>query len=176
MNIKRLTTAGVFLALHIILSFIVIVKLPNAGSVTFMSMVPLIFISLKFGSKYGIFAAFIASLFQMLFGFVAPPVNNLFNLSLVVLLDYIIAFTILGSADFFNKLFKNLALSIFIVCFIRFLCHLTSGIIIWHSFVPDSIAPWLYSLTYNASYMIPETIFTIIGTVLLLRVFKNIKI
>lgn len=176
MNIKRLTTAAIFLALHIILSFIVIIKLPNAGSITFISMVPLVFISLKFGSQYGIFTAFIASLFQMLFGFMAPPVNNLLNLSLVVLLDYIIAFTILGSANFFNKLFKNVTISIFIVCFIRFLCHFTSGIIIWNSFVPNSVAPWIYSLTYNASYMIPEAIFTIICSLILLRIFKSIKI
>ncbi|HPY99958.1 MAG TPA: energy-coupled thiamine transporter ThiT, partial [Clostridiales bacterium] len=68
---------------------------------------------------------------------------------------------------------KNDAVAIgvgsFMVCFIRFLCHFVSGITIWASWADNKTwkAILLYSLSYNGSYMLPETILTVLGCVLL---------
>ena len=46
------------------------------------------------------------------------------------------------------------------VTFIRFLCSFLSGVLIWGSSAPEGQPVWLYSLTYNGGYMIPNMILT----------------
>ena len=48
----------------------------------------------------------------------------------------------------------------------RFVCHYLSGLIVWGSGDPE-IPAWLWSLTYNGSYMLPELIVTAIVVALL---------
>jgi hypothetical protein len=50
-----------------------------------------------------------------------------------------------------------------VVCFIRFLCHFVSGVTIWSGYAPENMLVGVYSLVYNGSYMLIETIITIIG-------------
>ena len=38
----------------------------------------------------------------------------------------------------------------------------------------DGLAAWTYSLTYNGSYMLPETLLTMVAAVLLCRVAPQI--
>ena len=43
---------------------------------------------------------------------------------------------------------------------------LITGVTIWETSMPDTWNNvWLYSLAYNGAYMLPEAIFTMIGTV-----------
>jgi thiamine transporter len=73
---------------------------------------------------------------------------------------------VLGGANFVAKFFKNRLLGYgvgaFAVCFARFVCGFISGVAVWNSWIAweafDNI--WLYSLAYNASYMIPNAIIT----------------
>ena len=73
-----------------------------------------------------------------------------------------------GRINIINKnVFKNQTASIIsgtaFVCFLRYVCHVISGCTVWAGLsIPDSAA-FVYSLGYNATYMIPETIITIIG-------------
>ena len=50
-----------------------------------------------------------------------------------------------------------------ICCLLRFICHFISGIVIWGGYCPEGQAVWIYSLTYNGSYMLPETVITAVG-------------
>ena len=145
----------------------------NGGSITFASMVPLILISYRHGFKWGIFTAFTHSLIQMIVDFHTPPVQKLSAFVLVILLDYILAFTVLGSASLFGKPFKNKSTSIavgaFSVTTLRFLCSYVSGIVVWGCYAPEGTPVWIYSLTYNGSYMIPEIIISTIVSVILIQ-------
>ena len=80
------------------------------------------------------------------------------------MLDYVIAFTVLGAADLFTKPFSNKLVGYTVgalaVTFIRFLCSFLSGVLIWGSYAPEGQPVWLYSLTYNGGYMIPNMILT----------------
>lgn len=58
-----------------------------------------------------------------------------------------------------------MGLGTLLACVVRFLCHFISGVTVWASYAGD-MPVWLYSLTYNATYMIPETIVSVIGAVL----------
>ena len=55
-----------------------------------------------------------------------------------------------------------------VVCLIRFLCSFLSGVLIWGN-LSEGLPAWTYSLGYNASYMLPETILTVVATVLLYK-------
>ena len=108
----------------------------------------------------------------MLLGFYAPPAGTVAAFVGVVLLDYVLAFTLLGLAGVIAKPFKNHLLGVAAgtaaVCVIRFLCSFLSGVLIWGN-LSDGLPAWIYSLTYNGSYMLPEGIMTTIAVVLLYK-------
>ena len=136
-------------------------------------MLPFIMISFRHGVKWGLFTGFVNSLLQMLLGFYAPPAPGLLPLVGMILLDYVLAFTLLGLACAIAKPFSNKSggrrpSARPSVCFIRFLCSFLSGVLIWGN-LSDGLPAWTYSLTYNGSYMLPETIMTTIAAVLIYK-------
>ena len=167
---RTLVECALMIALGTVLANIKIYELPNGGSVTLFSMVPFILVSFRHGAKWGLFTGFVNSLLQMLLGFYAPPAPGLLPLVGMILLDYVLAFTLLGLACVFAKPFKNrllgVAVGTAIVCLIRFLCSFLSGVLIWGN-LNEGLPEWVYSLTYNGSYMLPETILSVVAVVLL---------
>ena len=81
-------------------------------------------------------------------------------------------FTLLGLAGAIAKPFKNRLVGVAVgtaaVCGIRFLCSFLSGVLIWGN-LSDGLPAWTYSLTYNGSYMLPETILTTVAAVLIYK-------
>lgn len=172
-KIYSLTLSAVFIALASVLSFIKVYKMPMGGSVTLFSMLPIVMLSFMLGVKKGLVAAFCYSLLQLLFGI---TMDGLFGWGLTpaaligtIFLDYIIPFTALGLSAVFgkNNIFKMIC-GITLALFIRFVCHFLSGVIIFGVFASGD--SWIYSLTYNGSYMLPELVITLIGAVLLFSV------
>ena len=167
---RILVECALMIALGTVLANIKIFELANGGSVTLFSMVPFILVSFRHGVKWGLFTGFVNSLLQMLLGFYAPPAPGLLPLVGMILLDYVLAFTLLGLACVFAKPFKNrllgVAVGTAIVCLIRFLCSFLSGVLIWGN-LNEGLPEWVYSLTYNGSYMLPETILSVVAVVLL---------
>lgn len=90
----------------------------------------------------------------------------------MILLDYVLAFTLLGLAGAIAKPFSNrlvgVAVGTAVVCLFRFLCSFLSGVLIWGN-LSEGLPAWTYSLTYNGSYMVPETIMTTIAAVLICK-------
>ena len=176
-KIKALCECAILLALAVILSYIKLVQLPFDGSITLLSMLPLCVISIKYGIGWGIGSAFCYSWFQILQGGVfawgLTPVMLVGSL----LLDYILAFTVLGLAGIFRKKgVLGMVLGVAMVCVLRFFVHFVAGVILWANFA-EFVAfgaswvnqPVLYSLCYNGVYMLPETIFTTLGAYILFR-------
>ena len=84
------------IALSAALSYVKVFSLPQGGSVTAGSMVPIIWLSLRRGPKIGLFACMLYGVVQLMFEpFIYHPAQ--------VLLDYPIAFGALGLAGFFQK-------------------------------------------------------------------------
>lgn len=90
-----------------------------------------------------------------------------------ILLDYVVAFGVIGLAGIFDKCIKNRPVSIAVgsvfATLLRLACHFVSGWIIWEALWPNELgwASPLWSLAYNASYMIPEMIITTVAAVAL---------
>ncbi len=138
--------------------------LPFGGTIT-ISMLPIIYYSYRRGIGWGMGVGFLYSLLQMLLGFYVPPANKWWAVVLCVLLDYVIAFTVVGLANVFAKPFTKhrllgFAVGACSVCVARFVCSFLSGVILWGTYAPEGMNVWLYSLIYNGSYMLPNIILT----------------
>lgn len=175
---KVLVEGAVMVALATVLSYIRVFKLPWGGSITLLSMLPIALFSIRRGLKPGFMASFAFALLQ----FAQGIGDGLFGWGLTagmliacIVLDYLGAFTVLGIAGIFRK--NGIAgwiAGIAVAVGLRFVCHFLSGVVIWGSFgqLWDTFYTentWLYSFVYNACYMLPELIFTIIGAVVLLK-------
>lgn len=170
----KLIEGALMVALATILSFISIYKLPQGGDITAFSMLPIILMSFRNGPKWGMFTGFAYSMIQLLLGlqnvFYCPTLLSQIG---CILLDYVIPYTLLGAACVFAKPFSNkmvgVGIATFTVCMIRYICSFLSGILLWGAYAPVGTPVWIYSIVYNGSYMIPETILTIIAAVLICR-------
>jgi len=156
---RALTEAVVVVALSVVLSFIKIYHLPQGGSITAGSMVPLIWISLRRGVKMGLFTCFV-------YGFVQFVLEPYAYHPIQVLLDYPLAFGVLGLAGLFQR-FPLVGVSVGIGG--RFLAHSTSGVIFFAEYAPEGTSPLLYSAIYNGSYLLPELIVSGIITYILVN-------
>ena len=180
---RRLVESAVMIAIGTVLSmFPFSAPWAFGGGATICSMLPLVIIAHRYGTKWGLFTAFVYSVLQLILG-----VSNVqfaagygFVLAVgVLLLDYILAFTVIGLSACFNGVIKNHLVSIVVgIVFtfaLRFVCHFLSGWIIWGVITPNEmglVAP-LYSLIYNGGYMLPETIITALVAVLTYKPLKR---
>lgn len=172
-RILQLVECAMLVALAVVIDLIPFPKWPQGGSVS-LCMIPIIFCSYRNGLLWGVASGFVLSVVQMIMGFYVPPANNFWAILLCVLLDYVIAFTVLGSAEFFRKLCgkhrtAGYAVGAVIAGLLRFVCSFLSGIVLWGSYAPEGVPVWIYSLTYNGGYMIPNAIIAAIVITLLCR-------
>lgn len=177
-QILALTQSAIFIALATVLSFLPVYKMPMGGSVTLASMLPILFIGVKFGYKWGISSAGIYAAIQLFQALVEGNVfiycNGAGIVILCVLFDYIVPFGILGLSAFARpKNGKGLSIIKTTITFgvlvaIRFVCHYITGVAIWGQWAPEGMGKFLYSLLYNGQYMLPELIITLVIGVFLM--------
>jgi len=162
---KIIAEITVFVALSTALSYIKLFSLPQGGSVTAGSMMPILWLALRRGAKTGLFAAAVYGCVQLAVEpFIFHPAQ--------VLLDYPIAFGVLGLAGFFqNHPFVGVNLGIVG----RFLAHFISGVVFFAEYAPEGMHPVVYSAVYNGSYLLPELVISIY-IVYLLQESKLLKI
>ena len=173
---KKLTTSALLTALATVLMWVSkLIPAPwlQGGSITIASMVPIISVGILFGTKWGLCSSLSYAVIQMMFGFYPPPTQNLINFILVILLDYILAFGVLGLSGIIYKASGERsfspALAAFTVTAMRYICHILSGVLIWGVYAQEGQTIFAYSLIYNGSYMIPEIIISTIVTGILLK-------
>lgn len=163
-----LTESAVMIALAFILSFLKVVDMPYGGSVTAFSMLPIIIIAFRYGTGWGLATGFAFSLLQMLMGLSSLSYATSAAAAVaIILLDYIVAFTVLGLGGAFRSVIKDqgtaMALGALFACVLRYICHVVSGCTVWAGVSIPTSDGLIYSLGYNATYMIPETLMTIVG-------------
>lgn len=162
---KRMVECAMLMAMAFVLSFIKVIDMPYGGSVTAASMLPIIIAGYRNGAKWGLITGFGYSLLQLLMGISTLSYATTWKAALaIILMDYIMAFTVLGLVGFMKKA-KNQTLVLVLggstVCILRYLCHVITGCTVWAGVSIPSSAGVIYSLLYNAAYMIPETVITV---------------
>lgn len=174
---RRLVESAVMIAIATVLSMFEF-QGPWAlgGGITICSMLPLVIISHRYGVRWGVFVAFVYSVLQMFLGIKnVRYADSVGTAILIILLDYIIAFSVIGLAAMFDKAVgknvKSLELGIVVTFLLRLLSHFISGWIVWERLWPNELgwAAPLWSIAYNGSYMIPEIIITGIVAALLYK-------
>lgn len=192
----RLVTSGVLIGLATVLSVIKVFALPFGGSVTLFSMVPILVLGYMYGVKWGLLSGGVYGLLQMILGAtMSQAFAGLSGFSIVImaLLDYIVAYVVVGMSGMFKGRLKNhtvvFALGSTVAILLRLICHFLSGWILWGSYASSyfeemnnsfgnymlssfdgQLLAALYSLVYNASYMLPELVMSVIGVVALMAV------
>lgn len=177
MKKKRLYTiceCAIFIALATALSWVKIEIGLFGGSIDFV-MIPLFIIAYRHGAAYGIGSG-------LVYGFIKCLIGGGIGWGLPsVLLDYVLAYGAVGIAGLFREKSWALELSTFIGCFARFIIHFISGVTIYLITAPTEVGgmvignPTLYSIVYNALYMLPNTVIAVIAMSLLRYPLKKLK-
>ena len=178
LNVYALCQCGIFIALATILSFLPVYEMPMGGSVTLASMLPILFIGVKFGYKWGLGASTVYMFIQLLQALIKGNVFaycvGAMSVIICLLFDYVVPFTILGLSAF-AKPKKDGKLCVVKVCvtfgvliFARFVCHFITGVVVWGQWAPEGMGKFIYSLIYNGQYMLPELIITVVVASLML--------
>ena len=202
---EAITLSAIMIAFAIAISAICAVipflNLPFGGGFTIASMLPIILVAYMYGTKWGLLTAFVYSVMQMILGFntvsafFLPGDSQMlwWKAVLVILIDYVIAYTVLGLGGIFRKKFsptKAIVLGSIFAISLRYIAHIISGAIFFGAwaewfFTQDGFYSWgqnilnsfsggslalVYSIIYNGTYMIPEIIITAIVACLVVRI------
>jgi thiamine transporter len=202
---EALTLSAVMIAFAIsisaICSAVPFLNLPFGGGFTIASMLPIIVVAYMYGTKWGLLTAFVYSFMQMLLGFntvssffLPGDSQMIFHRAIIVcLIDYVVAYTVLGFGGVFRKKFgarKALCLGSIFAITLRYLAHIVSGAIFFGTwaewfFTQEGFPAWgqailnslsgdtlslVYSIIYNGTYMIPEIIITAVVACFVTRI------
>ncbi len=162
-KILVLVESAVMIALATVLSLLKLAELPAGGSVTFASMLPIVLISYRHGVKHGVLAGTVYGVLQQLLGLrTLSYVTGFASVLAVVLLDYVVAFAVLGLGGVFRKKGMRQTAALIsggtLACALRYVCHVISGATVWAGLSIPTEAVLIGSIAYNATYMIPETL------------------
>ena len=172
-QIRMLAEGALVVAMSIVLSYIEIpIGLQYGGSIDFV-MIPIIIYSVRWGAGCGMLSGLVfGTLKFFLAGGVAVNWQSM-------LLDYSLAYMMIGLAGLIKNQPAKLWLSALIGCFGRFVIHYISGVTIYAEYMPDVFvgmkmsSPWFYSLLYNGLYMLPSTVIAVICCAILAKSLKK---
>lgn len=163
-----LVETAILVALGFTLSYVRIKVGPDGGSITAVSMLPILYIGIRRGLPWGLGGAIVFAILEALQeGSLAPPASGIGAYVLMMLLDYVLAFGALGLSGLFRKRKNGLLIAVPVCLGLRYISHVLSGIILWSSYAWEGWPVVPYSLAYNAIYMVPEIIITSIAAYLL---------
>lgn len=153
--VLHLTEISMMAALAIILDFVSIKGFWGYGGSVSLAMVPILLMAYRRGLAVGLMTGFIVGAIQMFYGYYVHPIQ--------IFLDYTVAYTVVGFAGVFSisvaasrtkRIFAIIA-GVFLGSFLRYVVHIISGVVWFGVYAPEGMNVILYSVVYNASYMIP---------------------
>lgn len=165
---KRMVESALMISIATILGMFSIVEMPYGGSVTLASMLPIVLISYRHGVAWGLGAGSTYAVLQQLLGLKNLGYFTTWqSIVAIILLDYLLAFTLVGLGGVFRRSVKrqnlSLALGGLLACLLRYLCHVISGATVWAGLSIPTEAALGYSIGYNATYMIPEAVVLVLA-------------
>ncbi len=154
-DVRALTISALMIALATVLGQIRLFEMPQGGSVTLLSILPIVVCGYLLGTRRGIMAGFCVGLLNLIFGpYVIHPVQ--------LLMDYPIAFGALGLSGIVRNSRNGLTKGYIIGLIGRYICAVLSGVIFFGAYAPEGFNAWTWSLWYNLTYLAVEGLITII--------------
>ncbi len=165
-----LVECAIMIALATILSLVKLYELPYGGAVTAASMLPIIIVAYRHGTAVGLGAGLVYAVLQQLFGLDTLSYATSWKAAVaIILLDYILAFVVAGLGGIFKKQGRKASSALLwgavFACLLRYLCHIISGATVWAGISIPTKAALIYSVSYNATYMLPEMIVLAVAVV-----------
>ncbi|HFI0810286.1 TPA: energy-coupled thiamine transporter ThiT [Streptococcus suis] len=174
-KLRVLTEIAIFSAIALVFDKFPLFTMPQGGSVSLV-MLPILLLSLRHGLGIGILTGGIVGTIQLFYG-------GYFLNAFQVFLDYVLSYAGIGfagiAATSLHKQSKLSQASLFISLAsllggsIRLLATYLSGIIFYADYAPSDTPVWIYSFTYNISYILPSTAITYILLILLYKARPN---
>lgn len=151
---KKITFSSIAIALALVTSYMKAGSLPFGGSITLFSMFFICFVGYLYGLGFGLAAG-------TAFGFLQLILNPFIFHPVQVLLDYPMAYGCLGLSGIFVNSRHGLVKGITVGIVGRYICHVISGYIFFEEYAGGTNL-LLYTLGYNATYILPEFIATVV--------------
>ncbi len=165
-KINVMVETAIMIALAVVLSFVKVWSMPQGGTVS-LTMLPLFVLAFRRGALPAIIGGVIYGAISIIFdGVIYHPMS--------ILLDYTLAYGVLGVAGLFKKNYLGIVLGTTVGTVLRYICSLLSGAVLFAQYAPEGQNPWIYSLGYNATYMLPELIICVVALVVLYKSNKKI--
>ncbi|MBQ3196409.1 MAG: energy-coupled thiamine transporter ThiT [Clostridia bacterium] len=189
LQLRTLTECALLIALATALSFVKVYQAPLGGSVTLLSTLPIMYLSIRHGVAYGMGGGFVYSLIQLWQGSGnLAYVPTAAGIAGCILLDYIVPFTLLGTAGIFCRKGQNVSLAtvlagVVTATVLRFVCHFVGGAVVWYEITKEGqwndyvqkVGMWTYSFVYNITYIGPDGAMAIAASVALPALEKALK-
>lgn len=160
-GVRMLTEGAIMIALSLVLGLLKVFELPQAGSVS-LEMLPLFLYCVRWGLGPGFLACTAFGILQV---FVQGAVSWGWA---SILLDYVVAFAAIGVAGIAKGKAGGIYWGSALGGFARFIIHFISGITIYRLVAPTELFgtvwdnPVLYSVVYNGSYMLIDTVLCLV--------------
>ncbi len=172
LNVREIVFLALNVALGIVLEFVAgtFLKMPQGGTIC-ISVLPIIFVSFRINIFYGVVCGILIGVGQ---GLITPPTFVAF---IQYLLDYVLAFGVIGFATLPMKIKQNRSQLMFgtiLVMSIKYLFHVISGIVYFAEYATGNLI-W-YSLVYNGTFSIPSIVIVAILVFMLYPTMKRLKI
>jgi len=171
-KLRSLCEGAILVAAATALSYLKLFELPQGGSVC-IGMLPIFLYCVRWGWKSGLLASFAYGLLQLIFdGAYAWSWQSM-------LLDYVLAFTVLGFSGIFAGQKRGIFYGTVLGCILRFIVHYVAGVTIWRIYGPTELFnttflnPRLYSAVYNGSYVAIDMVLCLVIFALLYKPLKK---
>lgn len=168
---KLLAYAALSIALAFVLSYVRLWRMPQGGTITPASMLPMMLFSYAFGIGPGLVASLAYGLLQAIQD---PYIVGFWQF----LLDYPIAFGVIGLMGLFSKHQQKWMLyaGMIMVGLLRMACHTLSGVLFFANYAAEAgMAPWPYSLGYNSFVLVDAAICLVVAVLAAPRLLKLMK-
>lgn len=154
-DVRALTLSALMIALATVLGEIKLFQMPQGGSITLFSILPIVVCGYLLGTSRGVMAGFCVGLLNLIFGpYVIHPVQ--------LLLDYPFAYGALGLSGLVRNYSNGLTKGYLIGLLGRYVCAVMSGVIFFGEYAPEGFNAWTWSLWYNMTYLAVEGAITLI--------------
>lgn len=143
-NARMLAYAALCIAISFVLSYIRLFRMPQGGSITPASMLPVMMFAYAFGFGPGLICSLAYGVLQMF--------QDMYIVGwMQATLDYVLAFGGLAIVALFRKWNSPLNFSVGVIAagLLRVLCHVLSGVVYFAEYAPEGMNPLVYSLVYN---------------------------
>lgn len=151
-GVRTIAETAVAVALAAALGLLRVFTMPQGGSVS-LEMLPILFLAARRGVGPAVVAGGLYGMVQLVL-----PGAVIFHPAQVAL-DYPLAYAAVGLAGLVRVTsWPRLAAAVAVGTAARFVFHFLSGVIFFASYAPEGWNPWLYSVTYNVLYLVPEAV------------------